>query len=217
MYYNLEQFFKRCRKIYFTGPMGSGKSTIIDNIIDYNKFVKIPEYIIGLDNGKELFDDMIKNKISKFVFQFNILKYYDEYLVKIYKQYCNENRIITLVFDRYPLDTVENFSTYFYLNKQLTLKEFNILKQYCDYINTKYNLLNDINHIHKVKIINNNLDKSIRKIDKLINSSCSNILFIITNNSDILISRIVERNRSNEVKNINYENILFQINYYNKC
>ena len=50
--YDISIFFRRCRKIYFSGPMGSGKSTIIDDIVDYNKYVKIPEYIIGLDNGK---------------------------------------------------------------------------------------------------------------------------------------------------------------------
>lgn len=215
--YDISIFFRRCRKIYFSGPMGSGKSTIIDDIVDYNKYVKIPEYIIGLDNGMELFNDMVKNKITKFAFQFSILKYYDEYLQKIYKQYRNENRIITLVFDRYPLDTIENFARYFYLHKQISPKEYDILKQYCEYINNKYDLVNDISKIHVSKIVNNNIDKTLRKIDKLINASYNNLLFVLTNTSDVLINRICDRNRDNEVKNINYENVMYQINYYNKC
>ena len=215
--YDISIFFRRCRKIYFSGPMGSGKSTIIDDIVDYNKYVKIPEYIIGLDNGMELFNDMVKNKITKFTFQFSILKYYDEYLQKIYKQYRNENRIITLVFDRYPLDTVENFARYFYLHKQISPKEYDILKQYCGYINNKYDLVNDISKIHVSKIVNNNIDKTLSKIDKLINASYNNLLFVLTNTSDVLINRICDRNRDNEVKNINYENVLYQIDYYNKC
>lgn len=215
--YDISIFFRRCRKIYFSGPMGSGKSTIIDDIVDYNKYVKIPEYIIGLDNGMELFNDMVKNKITKFAFQFSILKYYDEYLQKIYKQYRNENRIITLVFDRYPLDTIENFARYFYLHKQISPKEYDILKQYCEYINNKYDLVNDISKIHVSKIVNNNIDKTLRKIDKLINASYNNLLFVLTNTSDVLINRICDRNRDNEVKNINYENVMYQIDYYNKC
>lgn len=215
--YDISIFFRRCRKIYFSGPMGSGKSTIIDDIVDYNKYVKIPEYIIGLDNGIELFNDMVKNKITKFTFQFSILKYYDEYLQKIYKQYRNENRIITLVFDRYPLDTIENFARYFYLHKQISHKEYDILKQYCEYINNKYDLVNDISKIHVSKIVNNNIDKTLRKIDKLINASYNNLLFVLTNTSDVLINRICDRNRDNEVKNINYENVMYQIDYYNKC
>lgn len=215
--YDISIFFRRCRKIYFSGPMGSGKSTIIDDIVDYNKYVKIPEYIIGLDNGMELFNDMVKNKITKFAFQFSILKYYDEYLQKIYKQYRNENRIITLVFDRYPLDTIENFARYFYLHKQISPKEYDILKQYCEYINNKYDLVNDISKIHVSKIVNNNIDKTLNKIDKLINASYNNLLFVLTNTSDVLINRICDRNRDNEVKNINYENVMYQIDYYNKC
>ena len=215
--YDISIFFRRCRKIYFSGPMGSGKSTIIDDIVDYNKYVKIPEYIIGLDNGMELFNDMVKNKITKFAFQFSILKYYDEYLQKIYKQYRNENRIITLVFDRYPLDTIENFARYFYSHKQISPKEYDILKQYCEYINNKYDLVNDISKIHVSKIVNNNIDKTLRKIDKLINASYNNLLFVLTNTSDVLINRICDRNRDNEVKNINYENVMYQIDYYNKC
>lgn len=215
--YDISIFFRRCRKIYFSGPMGSGKSTIIDDIVDYNKYVKIPEYIIGLDNGMELFNDMVKNKITKFAFQFSILKYYDEYLQKIYKQYRNDNRIITLVFDRYPLDTIENFARYFYLHKQISPKEYDILKQYCEYINNKYDLVNDISKIHVSKIVNNNIDKTLRKIDKLINASYNNLLFVLTNTSDVLINRICDRNRDNEVKNINYENVMYQIDYYNKC
>ena len=212
--YDISIFFRRCRKIYFSGPMGSGKSTIIDDIVDYNKYVKIPEYIIGLDNGMELFNDMVKNKITKFAFQFSILKYYDEYLQKIYKQYRNENRIITLVFDRYPLDTIENFARYFYSHKQISPKEYDILKQYCEYINNKYDLVNDISKIHVSKIVNNNIDKTLRKIDKLINASYNNLLFVLTNTSDVLINRICDRNRDNEVKNINYENVMYQIDYY---
>ena len=215
--YDISIFFRRCRKIYFSGPMGSGKSTIIDDIVDYNKYVKIPEYIIGLDNGMELFNDMVKNKITKFAFQFSILKYYDEYLQKIYKQYRNDNRIITLVFDRYPLDTIENFARYFYLHKQISPKEYDILKQYCEYINNKYDLVNDISKIHVSKIVNNNIDKTLRKIDKLINASYNNLLFVLTNTSDVLINRICDRNRDNEVKNINYESVMYQIDYYNKC
>ena len=145
------------------------------------------------------------------------MKYYDEYLQKIYKQYRNENRIITLVFDRYPLDTIENFARYFYLHKQISPKEYDILKQYCEYINNKYDLVNDISKIHVSKIVNNNIDKTLNKIDKLINASYNNLLFVLTNTSDVLINRICDRNRNNEVKNINYENVMYQIDYYNKC
>ena len=95
--------------------------------------------------------------------------------------------------------------------------EYDILKQYCEYINNKYDLVNDISKIHVSKIVNNNIDKTLRKIDKLINASYNNLLFVLTNTSDVLINRICDRNRDNEVKNINYENVMYQINYYNKC
>ena len=111
-----------------TGPIGSGKSTLIKSLKQHlsktYKVITIPEYIDGDPIfGLEMLKRFINGSISSLTFQSYILDYYSNIIKDILKDISSE---IVLI-EKLPYDSVYCFGSVAVKNKQLTQQEFDVL------------------------------------------------------------------------------------------
>lgn len=180
-----------------SGPIGSGKSSLIKNLIKtFNKqyrIITIPEFIDGDPIfGLEMLNRFIENKISSMTFQYYILDYYERIISNL-----NTSQADIILIEKLPYDSVKCFSKIAYQNSKLTELEYETLnkkllkiEQLCNYLP---NYLNDINILNidnksqqevlndSINIIQNDIKKNIQKRVILLNCSletCENHIII---------------------------------------
>lgn len=131
---------KQIQRIFVCGPVGVGKSTFIDNLVNKftNRNVKtVPEYITGDPNGNQMFLNFINKKITAKHFQTYILDYYDKKIKEVFDT-CNEADVV--IFERLPGEAVAMFARRLWRKRQMTHEDYNELKEQLSEIEVKYNL-----------------------------------------------------------------------------
>ena len=79
------QIVNQCKKIVITGPVGVGKTTIINNLCSHLSshnvnYKIIPEYIDVLPDASEKLAKYLRNEVTSLEFQTYVTTYYDMYL-----------------------------------------------------------------------------------------------------------------------------------------
>ena len=191
-------------QIDITGPIGVGKSTIIESIKShFENVVHIPEYINGDENGIVMLNKFINKEITIFEFQKYILDYYKNYEMKM-----NKNSIC--VYERVPDDSIFVFSNYQYHNGSIDKSKMYDLYAYAQYINFIRSIINyRSNNINCSVVRNDNYNECIKEIINIINDDIKNNIrkriIILDIDFDTTLNRINKRSREGESNyDINY-------------
>lgn len=182
-----------------TGPIGSGKSTLIKSLKQHlsktYKVITIPEYIDGDPIfGLEMLKRFINGSISSLTFQSYILDYYNNIIKDILKDISSE---IVLI-EKLPYDSVYCFGSVAVKNKQLTQKEFDVLVNKLELLKLdlptyKLNL-----KVLNTDSLSNILNKSINIINEDLSNGITKRAIYLKCNLEVCKERIMLRNRSGE-------------------
>lgn len=184
-------------QIDITGPIGVGKSTIIESIKShFENVVHIPEYINGDKNGIVMLNRFINKEITIFEFQKYILDYYKEYKI-------NLNKDSICVYERVPDDSIFVFSNYQYHNGSIDELKMYDLYAYAQYINYTKRIINyRTNKINCSIVKNDNYDECIKEIINIINDDIKNNIgsriIILDIDFNTTLNRINKRSREGE-------------------
>ena len=193
-------------KLIITGGVGVGKTTTINSVCQAltNKGVKyivVPEYIDGDENGNNMLDKFINHDITAFEFQYYILQYFDDYLSKL-KIAGDE----ILIFERLPDDSVTCFANINVKNKLISEEEFKVLYTTCVNLDKKYNLPSYFTNFSNNDLLfcktfrtGDNVNEIISRLNYSIKNN-KNLLVGLYNSNDECLLRIRQRNRPSEVK-----------------
>ena len=184
-------------QIDITGPIGVGKSTIIESIKShFENVVHIPEYINGDENGIVMLNKFINKEITIFEFQKYILDYYKNYEMKL-------NRNSICVYERVPDDSIFVFSNYQYYKGSIDKTKMYDLYAYAQYINYTKRIINyRTNKINCSIVKNDNYDECIKEIINIINDDIKNNvgsrIIILDIDFNTTLNRINKRSREGE-------------------
>ena len=180
-----------------TGPIGSGKSTLIKSLKQYlsktYKVITIPEYIDGDPIfGLEMLKRFINGSISSLTFQSYILDYYSN----IIKDISSE---IVLI-EKLPYDSVYCFGSVAVKNKQLTQQEFDVLVNKLELLKLDLPTYKSNLKVLNTDSLSNILNKSINIINEDLNDGITKRAIYLKCNLEVCKERIMLRNRSGEDK-----------------
>ena len=180
-----------------TGPIGSGKSTLIKSLKQYlsktYKVITIPEYIDGDPIfGLEMLKRFINGSISSLTFQSYILDYYSN----IIKDISSE---IVLI-EKLPYDSVYCFGSVAVKNKQLTQQEFDVLVNKLELLKLDLPTYKSNLKVLNTDSLSNILNKSINIINGDLNDGITKRAIYLKCNLEVCKERIMLRNRSGEDK-----------------
>lgn len=178
-----------------TGPIGSGKSTLIKSLKQYlsktYKVITIPEYIDGDPIfGLEMLKRFINGSISSLTFQSYILDYYSN----IIKDISSE---IVLI-EKLPYDSVYCFGSVAVKNKQLTQQEFDVLVNKLELLKLDLPTYKSNLKVLNTDSLSNILNKSINIINEDLNNGITKRAIYLKCNLEVCKERIMLRNRSGE-------------------
>lgn len=178
-----------------TGPIGSGKSTLIKSLKQYlsktYKVITIPEYIDGDPIfGLEMLKRFINGSISSLTFQSYILDYYSN----IIKDISSE---IVLI-EKLPYDSVYCFGSVAVKNKQLTKQEFDVLVNKLELLKLDLPTYKSNLKVLNTDSLSNILNKSINIINEDLNNGITKRAIYLKCNLEVCKERIMLRNRSGE-------------------
>lgn len=194
---------KSARKIIITGGVAVGKTSVMTAVKKYLnekaiKFLEVPEYIDGKEDGLEMLNKYLSKTIPSFEFQSYIMNYYDWYFTN---KVTNEDNL--LLFERTLDDSVICFSNLDNHKHELSDEEFmNIYKQAIS-INTKYNIPSYISNdnFEFIPIKTTNSDLAGKMIAAIIEvRPDANIVFGLHNDDDVCYERMLLRNRPGETE-----------------
>lgn len=180
-----------------TGPIGSGKSTLIKSLKQYlsktYKVITIPEYIDGDPIfGLEMLKRFINGSISSLTFQSYILDYYSNILKDISSE-------IVLI-EKLPYDSVYCFGSVAVKNKQLTQQEFDVLVNKLELLKLDLPTYKSNLKVLNTDSLSNILNKSINIINEDLNNGITKRAIYLKCNLEVCKERIMLRNRSGEDK-----------------
>lgn len=178
-----------------TGPIGSGKSTLIKSLKQHlsktYKVITIPEYIDGDPIfGLEMLKRFINGSISSLTFQSYILDYYNN----IIKDISSE---IVLI-EKLPYDSVYCFGSVAVKNKQLTQQEFDVLVNKLELLKLDLPTYKSNLKVLNTDSLSNILNKSINIINEDLNNGITKRAIYLKCNLEVCKERIMLRNRSGE-------------------
>lgn len=178
-----------------TGPIGSGKSTLIKSLKQYlsktYKVITIPEYIDGDPIfGLEMLKRFINGSISSLTFQSYILDYYSN----IIKDISSE---IVLI-EKLPYDSVYCFGSVAVKNKQLTQQEFDVLVNKLELLKLDLPTYKSNLKVLNTDSLSNILNKSINIINEDLSNGITKRAIYLKCNLEVCKERIMLRNRSGE-------------------
>lgn len=184
-----------------TGPIGSGKSTLIKSLKQYlsktYKVITIPEYIDGDPIfGLEMLKRFINGSISSLTFQSYILDYYSNIIKDILKDISSE---IVLI-EKLPYDSVYCFGSVAVKNKQLTQQEFDVLVNKLELLKLDLPTYKSNLKVLNTDSLSNILNKSINIINEDLNDGITKRAIYLKCNLEVCKERIMLRNRSGEDK-----------------
>lgn len=193
-----------------TGPIGSGKSTLIKNLKQHlsktYKVITIPEYIDGDPIfGLEMLKRFINGNISSLTFQSYILDYYNNILKDISSE-------IVLI-EKLPYDSVYCFGSVAVKNKQLTQQEFDVLVDKLKILKVDLPTYNLNLKVLNTDSLNNILNKSINIVNEDLSKGITKRAIYLKCNLEVCKKRIMLRNRSGE-DNYSSEYLQQIINFY---
>ena len=180
-----------------TGPIGVGKSTIIESIKShFENVIHIPEYINGDKNGIVMLNKFINKEITIFEFQKYILDYYKDYKINL-----RNNSIC--IYERIPDDSIFVFSNYQYKIGTIDKIKMYDLYAYAQYINSIKNAINyRTNNINCSVVKNDDYEKCINEIISIvendIKNNIRNRIIILDIDFNTTIERINKRSREGE-------------------
>lgn len=182
-----------------TGPIGSGKSTLIKSLKQYlsktYKVITIPEYIDGDPIfGLEMLKRFINGSISSLTFQSYILDYYNNIIKDILKDISSE---IVLI-EKLPYDSVYCFGSVAVKNKQLTQQEFDVLVNKLELLKLDLPTYKSNLKVLNTDSLSNILNKSIDIINEDLNNGITKRAIYLKCNLEVCKERIMLRNRSGE-------------------
>ena len=193
-------------QLVITGPIGVGKSTVINNLYDillnqHVKFNIIKEYIDGdLQLGPKMLFDYINGKITNITFQNYILDYYYSEFNKL------ENKNI-VIYERIPDDALLIFAN---LTNYNNPNDFNItdlskLFDRCVNCNSKFDIPSFMSSDSKfTEITNINTLNTLSQIVNIINEDFKNHIskriIGLTTDTKELQNRVNKRERDGESK-----------------
>ena len=187
-----------------TGPIGVGKSTIIESIKShFENVIHIPEYINGDDNGVVMLNKFINKEITIFEFQKYILDYYKNFQINL------KNNSIC-VYERVPDDSIFIFSNYQYQIGTLDKINMYDLYSYAQYINNIKHIINyRTTNINYSVVKNDDYNRCIKEINNIITNDIKNNIhnrvIILDIDFNTTLERINKRSREGENNyNINY-------------
>lgn len=187
-----------------TGPIGVGKSTIIESIKShFENVIHIPEYINGDDNGVVMLNKFINKEITIFEFQKYILDYYKNFQINL------KNNSIC-VYERVPDDSIFIFSNYQYQNGTLDKINMYNLYSYAQYINNIKHIINyRTTNINYSVVKNDDYNRCIKEINNIITNDIKNNIhnrvIILDIDFNTTLKRINKRSREGENNyDINY-------------
>lgn len=201
-----------------SGPIGSGKSSLIKNLIKtFNKqykIITIPEFIDGDPIfGLEMLNRFIENKISSMTFQYYILDYYERILTNI-----DISNIDIILIEKLPYDSVKCFSKIAYYNSKISESEFETLnkkllevEKLCEYLPNYLNDMTVLNIDNKTQqeVLNNSIDIIRDDIKKNIQKR----IILLNCNLETCENHISIRNRIGEDK-YSTEYLKTVVNFY---
>lgn len=191
-----------------TGPIGSGKSSLIKSLSKKFKSKIIPEFIDGDPIfGLEMLKRFIDNKISSLTFQSYILDYYSS----VCNFESNSNTEITLI-EKLPYDSVYCFGKVALENKQLTEKEFSVLVDKLEKLNLNLPTYGSLIVLEK-DTHDNILTKAINIIKNDISKGITKRAIYLKCDLETCKERISIRNRSGE-ENYTDEYLNQIVNFY---
>ena len=178
-----------------TGPIGSGKSTLIKSLKQHlsktYKVITIPEYIDGDPIfGLEMLKRFINGSISSLTFQSYILDYYNNILKDISSE-------IVLI-EKLPYDSVYCFGSVAVKNKQLTQQEFDVLVNKLELLKLDLPTYKSNLKVLNTDSLSNILNKSINIINEDLNNGITKRAIYLKCNLEVCKERIMLRNRSGE-------------------
>ena len=171
-----------------TGPIGVGKSTIIESIKShFENVIHIPEYINGDDNGVVMLNKFINKEITIFEFQKYILDYYKNFQINL------KNNSIC-VYERVPDDSIFIFSNYQYQNGTLDKINMYNLYSYAQYINNIKHIINyRTTNINYSVVKNDDYNRCIKEINNIITNDIKNNIYKRVIIRDIDFNTTLER------------------------
>lgn len=216
-----EMSVKTARKVVITGSVAVGKSSIISAVCSELskkniKWTFVPEYVDAKEDGLEMLNKYLHDKITAFEFQKYIINYYEWYL-----DHLDELKIVSnddiIIFERGVDDSVTCFSNIANMNNKLdTLDLYTLYEKAID-IDKKYNIPSYFvnNNYVFIPIKTTNIDRDGKLISKIIkNTPNENVIIGLYNSDNQCYKRMIERNRTGETDTYTKELIhTFNYNY----
>lgn len=120
--------------IYIEGSIATGKTKMINKLVEYIKQIKpdeqiyvIQEYIDYYEEGEKLLEGFLTGTISNYVLQRSILECYVEQLWRI-DMTSKANQ--TIIFERHPYDSLYIFTRRSYEKGEISYAEYVELHEY---------------------------------------------------------------------------------------
>lgn len=207
---------RQCKKVVITGPVGVGKTTILNEIckkldgkVDYRI---IPEYIDVLPDATDRLAKYLRGELPSFDFQRYVSSYYIEYLERIAEDITKDT---VLIFERVPDDALWCFIRMDQMKGLLTSQEHQQLSMFINMTNEYFNLPRYTKTPNQSALIIKSDELSINaKIaaEFIIDSIHTKIVIGLFNDVQICYDRVLKRARPGE-DSYNFNGIFM----FNQC
>ena len=208
---------KACKKVVITGPVGVGKTSIVNEVIKYLddrnvNYILVPEYIDVLPDANDRLTSYLQGKISSYDFQRYVSVYYAQYLKQIAERITPKT---ILIFERVPDDALWCFVKMDYMKGLISPDEREMLSKVINKMNVFLNLpsYNMAKNQAALIVKSDELVNNAKVVANFIcDSAYDRIVIGLFNDTKICHERVLNRARPGE-EAYNFNSIFM----FNKC